>query len=265
MRRPLATWSRGLGWLGLVGWAVCGTGCRPDDTQPPQLAVVVNGRLPWERVEVQAGEGLQVTVDARDDRELNEIRLEVAPAAGAPFEFTGPDGWVFPSGDWEWTASGRADGKQRVWSQSRTIPVDQRGRWVVRVEAEDAAGNVSEPVVFQLDIGNDSLPTFRFTSIHEEDPQDWTSVPVWPAGAAIALEGAVEDTDGLGLVSLTLYDAAGLMVWSWAEDASGATVFQLGGVMVELPAGLTGDVEMRCRATDGTGRTCDTGFPVRIE
>jgi hypothetical protein len=248
-----------LGMLALLSLALV-TGCRPDDTTPPELSVVVNGRLPWERVEVSAGEALTITADARDDRALNEIRIRVRPAEGEPFEHPTAEGWVLPTGDWNWSASGGADGKQRVWSQSRDIPIDQRGRWVVEVEAIDVAGNGSELLVFQVDITNDQLPRFEFTAINQADPQLWTSVPEWIAGSAVPLEGMVSDSDGLGALSLTLYDETGAMVWSWNDDAEGAVLYDLSGLMIELPAALTGMVSLRCRAEDALGLIGETGF-----
>jgi hypothetical protein len=252
-----------LGILALLSFALA-TGCRPDDTTPPELSVVVNGRLPWERVVVAAGDALTITADARDDRELNEIRIRVQPAAGEPFDHPTAEGWVLPTGDWNWSASGGADGKQRVWSQSRDIPLDQRGRWVVEVEAVDVAGNVSELLVFQVDVTNDELPLFEFTAINQTDPQLWTSIPEWIAGSAIPLEGMVSDADGLGALSLTLHDETGAMVWSWNEDAQGEISYSLSGVMIELPAALIGEVSLRCRAEDTAGNVCETAFAAVI-
>lgn len=258
---PISSTKLGIFTLLVLFWA---SGCRPDDTTPPELSVVVNGRLAWERVEVAAGEALTITADARDDRALHEIRIRVQPAKGEPFEHIASVGWVLPSGEWTWSASGGADGKQRVWSQSREIPLDARGRWEVTVVAEDVAGNVSELQVFQVDVSNDHLPFFNFTGIDQTDPQLWTAVPTWEAGAAVPLAGTVTDSDGLGELSLTLHDAVGVMVWSWNVDAGGADSYALGGVMIELPATLTGEVTLRCRAADGAGQICETGFAAVI-
>jgi Domain of unknown function (DUF4625) len=198
--------------LSAAMWVMCG--CRPDtkiDVIAPEFAALTMNGYDTTTWEVAAGDTLNVVVGLSDNEAVDEMQAVIHGAEdGHTHSGYGHGGGEFHlnSGTWQWSEVRPFAGPNTIRNEyiQLIVPDTLAGNWHLVITAKDRVGNTSKEYVALITVNNQELPLVTGTTTPAADA---TGTVYLTTGAALLLDGAVEDADGLAEIKTYLMTYSG--------------------------------------------------------
>lgn len=233
-----------------------------DTTRPVINTVKVNGVVANEH-DINAGTQITVEVTSNDNKELNQLKVEIHSAddghthdGGSATEVEAPN-----VGVWSDSRIISLSGTSQVSNVVFDVPNTVKGHWHVEVALIDKDGNEATEYITTLHVENGFLPVINVTA---EPAMTGDEIAVALNGQ-ITLNGTVEDPDGLAEIHVELKDeTTGLAVWEYEVPGVSGTLVNLSSIIVG-PLATAGHYHLHVHALDNAGFESEWEAHVHVE
>lgn len=224
--------------------------CKSDqDTTLPLIeSVKVNG-IESEEHELEGNTTFAVSITCTDNQALNQVKINVHSAAdGHSHAGTAGEEPVVNVGLWALTRIINVEGTSDVASLNITIPDSIAGAWHLEVLLLDESGNEAEEYVTTLHINNSNLPVITTDFIPAPNADGDVAIA---NNAAVELSCSISDSDGVGLVVLSITNESETVTY-WTEEWDGGLMTSY-DFSTQSAILTTGHYVFHIEATDGDG------------
>jgi hypothetical protein len=239
--------------------------CKKDDedtARPVISSVKVNGTVSTEH-EVNASETVTVEVYSTDNKELNQLKVEIHSADDGHSHTEGSTEEVLPPNIGVWSDSRiiSLSGTSSTNTVEFAIPAAIAGHWHVEVLLIDKDGNEAIEYVTTLHVENSNLPTFAITATPAVTNYEIETV----VGGTVVLTGTVADPDGLTDIHVELEnEETGEVIFEQELIGVTGTSFDLGTINIG-PIATAGHYHLHLHATDALNYMGEWAVDVHVE
>jgi hypothetical protein len=228
----------------IVFCLLCLASCKEKDEFSPEVIGLSPTVIDGTEQVVMAGSEIIVSVQASDDAELQDLRLEILENIDnqdtlAPFGKN--------IGSWDELEFATVSGVEDQASFSFLVPETVNGEWTIAADVIDGSGKQSETATFELWVFNELTPAINVTSL-EPDLRD--GILFIGAGGTVVFSGSVSSETPLSSVGYFLLDPFGSQVWFGLNSAGGQNTIDLEDFPFQAPQGFSGSFTLRIEATD---------------
>jgi hypothetical protein len=174
------------------------------DVQPPVItSVMLNDSSSAAHI-VQAPSTISIHVTATDNKELNQIKVQIVPV---DFRNTNSN-FGLNTGEFEYTQIFNTSGLSSTQHLEVALPDSISGNWFLKVDVSDDYGYLSSPYSTLLTIENPALPTITATTLPAID----NGVITMTEGTNLSVDGTVFDSDSLSFVQVRIESVSGTVL-----------------------------------------------------
>lgn len=232
-----------------------------DTTRPVIGSVKVNGVVGNEH-DVEAGTTISVEVAMSDNKDLNQVKVDIHSADDGHTHGEGGSEEVEEEniGVWSDARIISVSGESKTETLSFTIPNTIKGHWHIEVSLIDKDGNEAVEYVTTLHVENTNLPVFAMIT----NPVIVNGEIELEIGGTFLISGTITDPDGFEHIHMEVEDeSTGTIIWEQEVTIVAGSTITLTDILIG-PFAATGDYHFQIHAHDTAGFEGEWGTHVHV-